>query len=425
MKELDVVMRKYKALQLQLMGVRGSIPPSMSRDISTKELITTLQNWDPRQRKVGIIIYEQSEDSLRSFFLTNEGIQLKSAVATTKLKLQQLEQSLKRVMGAELSLDSLGKRGVSITSLPKKQSEAAQYTRQLSNILLPAEFPIRKLDHLVIVPTNNIGALPFSMFPLDSTTFLIDKMSYSIVPTINEFVCATEYHRKKLAANHYQLSPVEAMDAEVMWDSTEKVLILANPTFHDKRFEKSELPGAEDEVLMVQKYFPNAIVLKNKEASKNNLLREIYDPAILYFATHGVASVKEPVFNNGLYLAGDKASENFWTYNEIINLGNKRPLNAELVILSACQTGLGYARGAGIVSLARAFQISGADNVVMSLWNISDNKTPELMDLFFKYLRQPLLFQPFGAMQQAIIEFKKVNKNPVYWAPFSIYGVPY
>jgi CHAT domain-containing protein len=422
--ELNLVMRKYSSMQKQLMAVRGSTPAAMRIDYDARLLQQRLNYWDPLFRKVGILIYEQGEKELNIYYLDNLQRQLKSKKAVTKLELQVMEQKLKRALGAELSLDSLGKRGGTSERRPEITQADIEVVNRLSEILLPSELPFASLHHLVIVPTNNIGAMPFSMFRINDTSVLIDKMSYSIVPSINEFIYFKGAHVRKFYSNENENGSHFNGD-NIYFDSSEAVLMVANPKFTDPRFDFSDLPGSEKEVQAVKKHFKNAIVLKNENATKAAILKEIYTKNILYFATHGIASVKEPVFNNGLFLAGKTKSEVMWTYDEIIKLGNVRPLQAELVILSACQTGLGYARGAGIVSIARAFQISGADNVVMSLWNISDNKTPELMDLFFKYLHTPMEFQPFGALQMAIKEFKKTNPDPVYWAPFSLYGVAY
>jgi hypothetical protein len=414
--ELNLVMKKYSSAQKKLMNVRGGVRRAMYLSIDAINLMGRLKSWDPNFKKVGIVLYEQENDTLNIFYTDNLSRRHKASINISKIKLQQLEQSLKRSMGAQLSLDSIGKRGLFSSLLPKDNLEASIYADSLSRLLLPKEIPFKTLDHLVIVPTNNIGALPFSMFKVDSSLFLIDKMSYSIVPSINEFI----YFKQMEVKRFNKLKST----TRIFLDPSKTVLMVANPTFKDPRFVNSELPGAEKEVIAVGKHFPHITVLKNEWATKKAILKEVYDKDILYFATHGIASVKEPVFNNALFLAGKNQKEIMWTYDEIINLGVVRPLKAEIVILSACQTGLGYSRAAGIVSLARAFQISGADNVVMSLWNISDNKTPELMNLFLKYLQKDLPFQPFGAMQEAIKEFKKQNPNPVYWAPFSVYGVP-
>jgi CHAT domain-containing protein len=102
-------------------------------------------------------------------------------------------------------------------------------------------------------------------------------------------------------------------------------------------------------------------------------------------------------------------------------------LNARLVVLSACQTGLGRSLNGGVIGLSRAFQVAGADQVLMSLWNVDDLETARLMTLFFKKLQTSNgRFIPHDALQDAINTYRKnYSSDPNHWAAFSLFGVPY
>ncbi|RYY65075.1 MAG: CHAT domain-containing protein [Chitinophagaceae bacterium] len=94
---------------------------------------------------------------------------------------------------------------------------------------------------------------------------------------------------------------------------------------------------------------------------------------------------------------------------------------------SACETGLGKAHAGGTIGLARAFEIAGARNVLMSLWEISDGQTPELMALFTRYLvneGKGQTYFPYEALRRAVREYKKKQPDPYFWAAFSMFGVP-
>jgi len=99
-------------------------------------------------------------------------------------------------------------------------------------------------------------------------------------------------------------------------------------------------------------------------------------------------------------------------------------LNAELVVLSACETGLGrIARGEGVISLARAFHFAGCPNTVMSLWEVKDRSTAVLMELFFKNLKRGL--GKSAALQRAKIQYldnPKNNAYPSYWGGIVLIG---
>ncbi len=145
---------------------------------------------------------------------------------------------------------------------------------------------------------------------------------------------------------------------------------------------------------------------------------------MLYFATHGISDAENAVEKSFIALSGDTQESAYLTTKEF----QHRQMKAKLVVLSACQTGLGQTHDGGIIGLARGFQKAGASDVLMSLWNISDKETTVLMDLFFEYFRKGNgKATPQEALRQAILEYRKNNKNanPKYWASFSVFGIPY
>ena len=100
-------------------------------------------------------------------------------------------------------------------------------------------------------------------------------------------------------------------------------------------------------------------------------------------------------------------------------------LNADLVTLSACRTGLGQLlSGEGIIGLTRAFLYAGSESVVVSLWNVNDIATASLMKVFYKKLQQGL--RKDDALRQAKLELlrgpQQAWRHPYYWAPFVLVG---
>jgi CHAT domain-containing protein len=122
-----------------------------------------------------------------------------------------------------------------------------------------------------------------------------------------------------------------------------------------------------------------------------------------------------------LSLVGNKAGDGFLRTDEIFNL----KLGAPLVMLSACETGLGKEkRGEGVIGLTRAFMYAGAPTVGVSLWSVSDNSTAMLMTDFYKRMLTGQGMAPGAAMQAAqqnMIAGKKYSA-PFYWAPFVLVG---
>ena len=143
---------------------------------------------------------------------------------------------------------------------------------------------------------------------------------------------------------------------------------------------------------------------------------------IVHIATHGLLDVERPQFTGVvLSLVGNTKADGFLRTDEIFNL-KMRPA---LVMLSACETGLGKEkRGEGVIGLTRAFMYAGAPTVGVSLWSVADKSTAELMTDFYKRLLSPTPHPSVAAMrdaQLAMISGKKYSA-PFYWAPFVLVG---
>jgi CHAT domain-containing protein len=144
---------------------------------------------------------------------------------------------------------------------------------------------------------------------------------------------------------------------------------------------------------------------------------------IVHFATHGILNSKNPELSGVvLSLVDDKGTvENgFLRLHDIFNLN----LPAELVVLSACKTGLGQeVKGEGLVGLTRGFMYAGAPRVLVSLWNVDDEGTSELMSRFYKKMLQEGQ-KPSAALRAAQIEMLQETKwkSPYYWAAFVLQG---
>jgi CHAT domain-containing protein len=150
---------------------------------------------------------------------------------------------------------------------------------------------------------------------------------------------------------------------------------------------------------------------------------ELSQYRIVHFATHGILNSVHPELSGVVLSLLDekgKSQNGFLRLHDVFNLN----LPAELVVLSACETGLGEeVKGEGLVGLTRGFMYAGAPRVVVSLWSVSDRATSELMTKFYKGMLQKNL-QPAAALRAAQIEMwqKTEWKAPYYWAAFVLQG---
>jgi CHAT domain-containing protein len=161
------------------------------------------------------------------------------------------------------------------------------------------------------------------------------------------------------------------------------------------------------------------------EASRKTALRpELGEYRIVHFATHGMLNNIHPELSGIVLSLVDKegrTQDGFLRLQDIFNL----KLSAELVVLSACQTGLGKEiKGEGLIGLTRGFMYAGAPRVVASLWKVDDRATSELMKRFYQGLLGPEALRPAGALRQAQLSIWKQKqwREPYYWAAFVLQG---
>jgi CHAT domain-containing protein/uncharacterized protein HemY len=195
-------------------------------------------------------------------------------------------------------------------------------------------------------------------------------------------------------------------------------------SFHRDGF--SRLIFSNDEAEFITSFAPKGSTLKATGFEANHQLAasgELGQYRIVHFATHGLINSEHPELS-GLVLSlideNGRPQDGFLRMSEIFNLR----LPADLVVLSACQTGLGKEiKGEGLVGLTRGFMHAGAERVVASLWQVDDQATAELMKHFYHGMLKENL-RPVAALRAAQVEMAKCSRwsSPYYWAGFVIQG---
>jgi len=184
------------------------------------------------------------------------------------------------------------------------------------------------------------------------------------------------------------------------------------------------LPNTRVEIEAIAALFPasNKTYL-GRDASKTSVERERLDEYVrIHFATHAFIDEARPE-RSGIALSTTDHSDGVLRLKDILAL----KLNADLVVLSACQTGLGkIIRGEGIDGLTRAFLFAGTSRVVASLWDVNDIATTDLMKAFYRLMKVGL--EPARALRAAKLEMMHSKvvayHDPYFWAAFVLVGEP-
>ena len=304
-------------------------------------------------------------------------------------------------------------------------TEASYRLYQL--LIQPAEPFIPKKCNLVIVPDGILNYLPFEVL-LTHGEKSSEKQSYT---DLSYFILNHPINYAQSASVLYNLLTTRD-DESKTGNVSHGLVAFGDPVYASEndpdfliRKGLGRLEHSGREVEKIATYFPEneSKIYLRETATEENVKSEnaLAKFKYIHFATHGLIDEQNPDFSS-LVLTQDKNSkeDGFLQAVEIFNLKT----NASLVVLSACQTGLGkMIRGEGMVGLTRAFLYAGTPSVVVSLWNVSDVTTANLMEEFYSNLIDGNLTKT-KALQKAQLSMIRDEQyaHPFYWAPFILIG---
>jgi CHAT domain-containing protein len=258
-------------------------------------------------------------------------------------------------------------------------------------LIEPVIEDIEDVDIIGIIPHKVLHLLPFqSLMDSDNHFFAESKQVY-YTPSLSTLAALKD--RKT--------------------NVSEKMLAMALGDIDLLGF--SGLPGTKLEVQNISSSNEN-IVTRYEENSTETYFKDVASSyGRIHLATHGYMDATQPLFSFVLFAPTD-VDDGMLTVTEVFEMS----LNSELVVLSACQTGLGaLSKGDDIVGLSRAMLYAGTENVIVSLWSVADEHTALLMTEFYSYLKD---YEPTEALQRAQKSIMKLYPSPFYWAPFQLVG---
>jgi len=296
-------------------------------------------------------------------------------------------------------------------------------TKRISDTLFADARKYLTGDRLLIVAEGSLNSVPFAALKLDDGEYLIDRSEIVMLPSAETLLSVRKYARNSA--------------------KPAKVLVLADPIYQstDTRFalrapgaNKTEnkfpmlgrLPATRKEGRSVADLFgANSMVITDLDASRANFIgQELSRFAYIHVAAHGVLSDRRPELSGVVLSAFDKKGtpvDALLSLNDIYDLR----LSAEMVVLSACESGLGRdVRGEGVIGMNRGFLFAGSRRVVSSLWKIDDVATGALMTELYGNMLGAGKVRPAAALRAAQLALKKQRRfgSPFYWAGLTLTG---
>lgn len=291
-------------------------------------------------------------------------------------------------------------REILVSELEKASSPINIRLQKLHEILIK---PIAQLlptnpeAHIIFIPHQELFLLPFPALQDQQGQYLIDKYTILTSPAIQ--VLESTHKRRQQVLGKAQ-----------------EVLVVGNPSPMPGDFKP--IKGSEEEAKAVAKRLKTQAII-GQEATEKNIRQKLSQARLIHLATHGKFDDRNPL-QGAIALAPSNEYDGLLTAEKILNLGYQ--INAELVVLSACDTGQGKISGDGVIGLSRSWMAAGVPSIIVSLWQVPDeNATPLLMDKFYEKYHENNSDKA-KALRKAMQTTKSQYPEPKNWTAFTLIG---
>lgn len=293
-----------------------------------------------------------------------------------------------------------------------------------SELIRPVEAILNGKQRILLATDGALSYLPFESLLTkreNSKTIHFESLPYLVRDYEIYYVPSATVLASVIKNNHEKS------------DQPKQLLALADPWLKNGSGEIASvrgwgtlgpLPNARSEVQNIASLYPKdqVTVFEGRQASEKNFKQtDLQDYKRIHFASHGLIDEEKPEFSALVLSSDEKGSEDgYLTMREVFDL----KLNADLVVLSACKTGLGKeVRGEGVTGISRAFLCAGTPSVLVSLWDVYDRSTADFMASFYKNMETKNMDKS-AALREARLQMiaSKKFSHPYYWAPFVLIG---
>lgn len=393
-------------------NVQDNLTLAQIKALAKQQATTFVQYSIIRQPSVG-----RSQFDTRLLFIWV--IKPTGDVQFEQVDLTRLPQSLTHMLAA--SQDSLGVRGLNPWGGAVQISEASQPDlKQLYDLVIAPiahYLPESAEQKVVMVPHRELFLVPFPALQNAQGQYLIEQHTLGTAPSLQTLYALQ------------QRSTQRSGQALVVGIDRQAAVIVGNPDMPSVPFRAggppmplSNLPGAEAEAIAIAPIL-NTDPLLGAAATEVTVRDRLANADIIHLATHGLLDEQQGLSSaialtpTATKRSFDQPDDGLLTAQEVMQLR----LKADLVVLSACNTGRGKITGDGVVGLSRSFLAAGANNLVASLWAVPDEATAMLMTEFYQQLQTHP--DKAAALRQAMLHTQAEYPHPRHWAAFFLIGL--
>ena len=264
---------------------------------------------------------------------------------------------------------------------------------------------------LIIIPSTQISSIPIELLPTTSS----DNPEYFIQETLITYLFSINDFLEKSTDFNFDQNKMLSVVPSFNKNRKQEIAQLVN-----RDSSLIDLPGALVECQEISKIIPSDII-KGTSATENLFKSNYSSYPVIHLSTHGISSSKKYYADELAFSGSDLVDDGYLRFNEILNMN----FNTEMIVLSACKTGMGNIHNAvANMNLGWSFKQAGAKSVLISLWDANDFTSSQIMPEFYRYLSQG--FTRPEALRMAKLKYLEqadvLMKHPFYWAGFQYYG---
>lgn len=319
-------------------------------------------------------------------------------IAFKQVDLKSLNTSLKDLVNKSRVSIGAGGRGINVVPTGKPvQKENLQKLHEILIEPIASLLPTNPEEKVIFIPHDSLFLVPFVALQDKDGKYFIEKHTILTAPAI-QVLDLTRQQRQKVTGKD--------------------VLVMGNPIMPKVGIPPVQLDpllGAEKEALTIANLF-KIKAITGKDATKAAFKQKLSSARIIHLATHGLLDDADKSIASAIALTPTSNDDGLLTPAEIVDL----KINAELVVLSACDTGRGKITGDGVVGLSRSLITAGASSVIISLWAVPDSATSELMTEFYQQWQENP--DKAVALRNAMLITMKKHPQPRDWAAFTLIG---